>query len=283
MLMALYNRSHPAEVFRWRLVSGETLKMKIALPAIMTAGPRWNTHAIIATAGPLHIREVIEIDAATANRSATSWSVVVCTFPGMKTITNLSSGSETSANAVLGVTLKPGRYWMGLRYYRVAEDVTLPLVRIDGKDAIPSLRISPQTNSFYKNLVGKSSFFYLCLHYYVWTMLLYRNFLPARTVERHYLPLGNPDTEFFFGTIRATEALRIVLKPEILTSYEVYLTFYSRASFPVSWQVLLHEETMTQPVDRPCSYLVRVRKSRPSADPFDRSWIGISAAPGNHL
>ena len=126
-------------------------------------------------------------------------------------------------------------------------------------------------------------FFYLCLHYYVWTMLLYRNFLPARTVERHYLPLGNPDTEFFFGTVRAAEALRIVLKPKVLTSYEVYLTFYSRASFPVSWQALLHEENVTQPVDRPCSYLVRVRKSRPSVDLFDRSWIGISAAPGNGL
>ena len=40
---------------RWRLLNRTTLAMPISLPVLMTTGPRWNTHALIGTLGPLNV------------------------------------------------------------------------------------------------------------------------------------------------------------------------------------------------------------------------------------
>src|SRR5436853_7938802 len=67
---------------QWKFASPEVLKMPGALPMIMTTGPRWNTHAIVANAGPIAVKQSLTVNVAAMERSAQVWTLVVCTFPG---------------------------------------------------------------------------------------------------------------------------------------------------------------------------------------------------------
>lgn len=265
-IMARYNRTHPEVRFRWRPLTAETLRMRIALPAIMTTGPRWNTHATVATAGPLTVTANLAIDAACAQRSAGAWSIVVCTFPAMQTVTNFGS-----ANTSASIALPPGDYWLALRYYHCATEPALPAVIVDGRAAVPSAELPARPNDFYKDLIGRGGALYACMHYYMWILLRYRDRLPQSLVEREYLPLANPDTEFFFGSLLRGDALQIDLAPQVLAAHSVYLTLYSPASFPLAWHQVL-EARDTTPAAADCSYLIRVHGS---GTPLDRSWVKV--------
>jgi hypothetical protein len=270
--MQRYNKKHPEAVRRWRVLSGETLKMPIALPALMTTGPRWNTHAIVATAGPLAVARSFEIDPACAMLSAKSWSVVVCTFPGMKTVAHVGSASVDNAGNLPAITLGPGNYWLALRYYHWNEAPELPAVRVDGAEVVPSVHVSPRGNDFYRDLPARTSFVYLAMHYHMWVLLRYPGLFPAALVTRQFLPLGNPDTEFYFGCTDEKESIHIDIQPEVFSGYNVFLTVYSRASFPV----LSRQVTNTHDAIRPgiCStWLIRVQRAHPQATAFRREWV----------
>ena len=52
------SRVHPAQATTWRTLDGPAVSRPFNLLALMTSAPRWNTHALIALAGPLHIQPV---------------------------------------------------------------------------------------------------------------------------------------------------------------------------------------------------------------------------------
>ena len=70
LLMYVYNRRHKDQTTVWRIFSADTLKMRIGLPIMMAMGPRWNTHAIVASAGPVRIKRSLGIRVDAAERSA---------------------------------------------------------------------------------------------------------------------------------------------------------------------------------------------------------------------
>ena len=273
--MRRYNQKHPEATRRWRVLSGETLKLPIALPALMTTGPRWNTHAIVATAGPLAVAQSLEIDPSCALRSAKSWSVVVCSFPGMKTVTHVGSASVDKDGNLPAVTLGAGNYWLALRYYHWNEDPELPSVRVDGGDVVPSVHVSPGGNEFYRDLPYRTSFVYLAMHYHMWVLLRYPRLFPAALVARQFLPLGNPDTEFYFGCTDVNESIRIDIQPEVFSGYNVFLTVYSRASFPVLSRQITGGHDVVAPGIR-STWLIRVQRAHPRAHDFQREWIGAN-------
>src|SRR5205823_3634281 len=117
-LANLHYRRRKEQAFRWHPLSAETMRNPLALPLLMTSAPRWNPHAIIATLGPLPVQNTLSIDVAAAWRSEASWSIVVYTFPGFRTVTSLDSLDSPADAPTQTLTLKPGRYWIGLRYYR---------------------------------------------------------------------------------------------------------------------------------------------------------------------
>jgi len=251
---------------RWQPVSTEFLSKPFALPLVMTAGPRWNTHALIATLAPVRVNKVLEIDAGAADRSARTWTVVVCTHPDRRTVTSVGSLLSPFPDDKARIDLPAGTYWLGLRYYHWNRNAELPAVRADGQEVAKSTTIPEDVNGFYRVLTQRSSFFYVALHYYVFVLLLRRRWFRASFVEREFLPLSNPETEFYFDALRKGEALQLHIAPEALDRWDVLLTVYDKSSFPTdSVQVKQpHYEFVASEGDRTC--LIRVLRRVPGQE-----------------
>lgn len=264
------------QAFQWKFASAEVLKMPGALPMIMTMGARWNTHAIVANAGPIAVKQSLLVNVATVERSAQFWTLVVCTFPGFQTVTTMSSQNAPFEGPYAEISLSPRKYWIALRYYRWSESVDLPALTVDGVEVVHSARVPSDLDGFYRTLARRSSLFYLCLHYYVFVLLRYRRYFPAAFVKREFLPMANPETQFYFGALQNGERLSMQLAPSLLISYEVYLTIYNLASFPVAWFQVTNREFATAETSGDCSYLVRIHNKGPVQGPFEREAVRIS-------
>lgn len=137
-------------------------------------------------------------------------------------------------------------------------------------------RVDPEVNDFYRDLLRKNNFFYYCLHYYVFVLLQMRNRFPKSFVEREFLPQPNPETKFYYGVLSRGESLSAELSSSLLRDYHVYLTFYDRASFPISWQQITEERHITASSGCSCFYLFRIHKARMLDRPFDDNSVNIS-------
>ncbi len=263
---------------QWRVLSADTLKIPIALPVLMTTGPRWNTHAVIGTLGPFEVEQTLAIDIATIQRSARSWVAVVYDFPSYATIQSLDSqdfdggaqsnaepndrGKQEGEQNWVKISLPPGRYTLGVRYYDCAEAIAYPPVQFDDQPPLPPHSADPKTNLFYQQLKDyPHRGFYLCLHYYTYVMLKYRDRLPEAWVRQEYLPVGAPDTTFFYGGINRKQTLHIELAPTLLDQFDFYFNLYDWASFPSAW-TQLSERTTTYFAEANGSFLFRVRPRR---------------------
>lgn len=262
-VQSLYFRAAKAEAARWRTLSAEALRRPLAMPIVMTTGPRWNPHAIIASAGPFRAHGRIEIDAAAAASSAGAWTVVVHEFPSYRTVAFRGS----SAVGQGPISLPPGRYALALRYYRWSGQPVLPQVTVDGRAQIAARAIDAATNGFYATLAFRKSWFYTCLHYYILVMLEWRGRLPESFVKGEFLPVGNPETEFRFGLLGPGKAPPIDGLNGMPNSGDVYVTVYDRASFPVDWYPLPPGRE-TLPANGGAYYLIRgQRRAAEAGDP----------------
>jgi Family of unknown function (DUF6208) len=237
---------------RWLPVGPEMLNQPLALPVIMTTGPRWNPHAVIATAGPIAVDGLLSIDRAPADASADLWTVVVHEFPNFYPVASAGSSLPVSE-----IRVRPGRYMLALRYYELKDGAELPAVTIDGGRVIPSSQLPNAPNAFYRDLHLRSGFFYRCLHYYVFEMLRLRERLPESFVRREYLPARNPETQFQFGFLRRGERVDLGSAHPLLATHDVYLTIYNRASFPVCWSKVTDSESASPPAANDGFYLIR--------------------------
>ena len=255
------------KAYQWQVLSAETLKSPLSLPVLMTKAPRWNTHAIIGTLGPFKVKETLEIDLQSAYRSASSWIAIFYSFPGYQTIASLESKHYNLEEQWATVPLKPGKYTIGLRYYGWFDSVKLPTVRVDGKE-IPAQPVSADVNQFYDHLIDRKNWFYLGLHYYIFTLLKLRRWLPESFVRKEYLPVGATDTFFLYGYLKKSEKLQVQLQPEVLENYNIYLTLYDRSSLPLSWCLIQQAMQTIEPIPNNGFYLVRVRQ-KPDTANFD--------------
>ena len=250
-------RARPDEASGWKVWSAEMFARPLMLPFAMTTGPRWNCHVLGARLGPLDVASRIEIDTSAADLSARTWSFGVYASPGWRTVATRGSGSGGGPRATFEVP--PGRYLVSARYYHWSrERVRLPAVEVDGRPVAASTEVSPDVNDFYRDLASRRNAFYLGLHYHVVPMLRLRRFLPRAFVERQFLPVGNPETAFRYGPIRAGEKLRLEVDPELAALADVYWTLYDRASFPIQWGELALPCEVVGPAERNGFYLVRV-------------------------
>ena len=272
---AFYTR-RPEQALRWRPLSAQTLRNPLALPVLMTSAPRWNPHAVIATAGPLPVKNSLTIDVAEARRSAASWSIVVYTFPGFQTVATLDARAVPEDAASQTIALRPGRYWLGLRYYRWSNDAALPAVLLDEAPVVSAQPLAADVNAFYADLSRRRGWFYFCLHYYVWLLLRYDRCLPTRFVECEYLPVGNPGTRFLYGIVAKGQRLQLEVTPEILRTHDVFLTIYSRASLPLTWCRVSGRDYLTEPCVRTGHYLIRVHPRGSSGEvELDRATVQV--------
>ncbi len=262
------SRRHSAQATRWQPLDGPAVHKPLNMLALMTSAPRWNTHALIALAGPLQVRHTVTIEVATASASADSWTVVVHAEPAHRIVASLGS-PDASGYPSRSISLPPGSYRLALRYYHWSEPVTLPAVAVDGEPAVPAAPLRADTNDFYQDLGKGRHTFYLCLHSYVCTLLRYRRWFPASFVAREYLPAGNPRTTFSYGYLAAGTSLDIDLRG-LLPTHDAYFTAYNRASLPVVSYPLTENKHITAPSAVTGSYLIRLHAKatpRPAGEP----------------
>jgi hypothetical protein len=263
---------------RWQLLSRALLERRGTLPVIMLTAPRWNTHAIIGNAGPLEVKGSLSIDLAAAARSARSWSVVVYRFPRSITVASVGSIDPPSEEPWWTIALEPGTYSLGVRYYLTTDTIELPAVRVDGVDHLPARGVGADALAVYDAVRGRRGLFYLCAHYYVFNVLDYRAWLPAAFVQREFLPVGNPQTRFRYGAVRAGQAIALRFSPALLSGHDVFFTLYNRYSFPVTWCVLTAAQHDTGPVAAAGFYLVRIHRRSKQTDPFDDGWVEVTTS-----
>jgi hypothetical protein len=242
---------------RWRLFSQSMLSQPLALPVILTSAPRWNPHAVIATAGPVRIRESLTFDRAVADRSASSWSLSVYSFPLHRLAASLGTLYKEKPE---DLRLVPGSYLLAWRYQSVVTDAEIPAITIDGRPQIETCRIDHDVKRFYDRLAERSTLFLKALNYYVYVMLRFRDWLPKAWVRSEYVPVGSADTEFLMGAVDVDERITVSVPAGDLKTHEVTLTQYDLASLPTFWTRIECEDYCTAEARVAGHYLIRIRR-----------------------
>jgi hypothetical protein len=258
-LFTVYLALNKKKASQWRVLSAQMIKAPLILPVMMTKGPRWNTHAIIGTLGPFKVKEAIAIDTKTANQSARSWIAVVYSFPVYKTVTSLESEQLKSDSDWHTIKLPAGRYSLGVRYYNQADKIDYPAIKIDDELFVKPYNIPADINKYYHDLINAKNWFYSSLHYYIFTILKLRNYLPESFVRREYLPLGAPATHFAYNYLDKKQTLEITTASAIIEQFDIYFTLYDRSSLPLTWCIITEPKYTLSPQNTQGYFLLRIR------------------------
>ena len=258
-LFTVYLAINTKKASQWRVLSQKMIEAPLVLPVLMTKGPRWNTHAVIGTLGPFSVEESIAIDINTANNSSRSWIAVVYSFPGYKTVTSIESEKINSDNNWHTVKLAPGKYSLGVRYYNRTEAISYPAIKVDDNLFVDAYSVPSNVNDYYYDLIKAKNWFFSSLHYYIFTILKLRNYLPESFVRGEYLPVGAPATHFAYNYLESQQALKIAIALPIIEQFDVYFTFYDRSSLPLSWCIITEPEYLFLPQEHQGYFLLRVR------------------------
>ncbi|MEM9007564.1 MAG: DUF6208 family protein, partial [Cyanobacteria bacterium P01_F01_bin.86] len=177
-----------------------------------------------------------------------------------KTHANISSLTVSKETEWETVPLPPGRYLVGLRHYHWDNPVTLPAIRADGVESLETQTISasPKANHFYYGLIHRQGPVHICLNGYVYPLLRYRRWLPSQFVRDVFLPVPNPETQFYYGALRPGEQLQIELASKLLITHELFFSLYNRFCFPLDWYPIKDEMHITTVCDRKTVFIIRV-------------------------
>lgn len=278
----LHFRLAKQDASRWQLLGEDLFRHSLALPVIMTEGPRWNTHAVIGRVGPLSVRQSLAVQTSLADASAQAWTIVVYSFPDHRTVATLRPGSPAAGDGWTSTPLFEGRYCLILRYYEPSPAARLPAVTVDGQPHVSSLSVPDNTNEFYQRLSGRRSFFYTWLHYHAFVALKYRRWLPREFIERMYLPVGNPETQFRYGALAESDGMQISIARGCLDAFDVYITIYDLASFPLVWKRLEADRSELGPFLRRCTFLIRFHPKTPDAPAVRDRDVQVTLRTAHH-
>jgi hypothetical protein len=260
-----YSARHPESSRQWQILSREFVEKPLVLPLIMTGAPRWNPHAVIGTLGPFFVKDTISLDAKDA-RDSGEWFFAVYGHPRRETVGTSSHLNDAGADWIELKVPKAGHYIIGARYYRPRPSIRFPVVRLDGIEAAAASITTPDVNQFYTELWKRENALYRAMAFYVRTLLRCRHLVPERWVVRELIPVGNPETRFVFGICRRGERLLWRIARGILDRYDIFLTLYSRGSFPLLWFEIDHVEPSNARIAPSDGFfLARIQPKRSSA------------------
>ncbi|HEY9878166.1 MAG TPA: DUF6208 family protein [Leptolyngbyaceae cyanobacterium] len=254
-----YNPASRRTEPEWQVVSTEFLKGPVKLLWTMSRA-RWNLHSLIAIAGPFTLSRSLTLDITSLSQSAKSWTAVIYTLQGYKTITSVGSLSVASDQTRETIVLPAGRYLVGVRHYQWTNPIQLPAIEVDGQCVLASqpLAAPPDFNQFYRNLKHRRGFLYTCLNFYVYPLLRYPLGLPHPFVKRTFLPVPNPETKFYYGALAQGESLLIQAPSTLLETHSLYFSLYTRDCFPLDWYPILQPQHTTQAMPEKGAYILRV-------------------------
>ncbi len=259
----------------WTLLAKRVINNPIMLSVYMTRGPRWNTHAIVATAGPFKVNHTISVCVEEANQATDSWSIVIFKVP-RKSIARLGSSASGQVTQWQETKVDAGEYMLGLRYYQVESDVGLPTIRIDDSINIDSTPLADDNNNFYQQLKTKRSVLYYLMHYYVYVLLKYRHYFPESFVRSEYLPAGDPANGFIYGAIQKNHTINLELSESLRKDYDVYYTVYSKSSFPRQWGSINNPQFQISDIQENGTYLIRCKPKNALTQKFNYNNISIT-------
>ncbi len=260
-LYTIYLSLNQKKTSQWRVIDNNLVSSNLNLGVLMTKAPRWNTHAIIGTLGPFSVNNSLKIDLKSANNSCLSWIAIFYDFPSYKTITIVESNQMNSEDDWYSLNLKKGKYSIGLRYYDYYDQLVLPAVKIDGEVLIQAKSIPSNSNNFYEHLINRKNFYFLAIHYYIYTIFKYRKYLPESFIKNEFLPVGATDTKFFYDYLDVGELVTINIDKFTLNNYDIYVTIYDRCSLPISWFKITKLLEKSTPLTNKGYYLIRVRRN----------------------
>ncbi|AFZ46043.1 hypothetical protein Cyast_0059 [Cyanobacterium stanieri PCC 7202] len=266
-LYSIYLKINQKKANQWRVIDNQLVSSAINMGVLMTKAPRWNTHAIIGTLGPFAVENELSLDIASANNSAQSWFAIFYDFPNYNTVDTIASKVD-NREQWQSIKLKKGKYTIGLRYYNYAEKLTLPAVKIDGKKFTSTKEIPNDSNGFYHSIISKKNWYFLAIHYYIYTVLKFRKYLPESFVKYEFLPVGAIDTKFYYDALDMGEILTIEVDQNTLDKYDIYVTVYDRCSLPVQWFTVKSLQEKTKPLHNKGYYLIRVRNEGKPPEEF---------------
>ena len=244
----------------WKLLV-EKFKVPGSLIYVMLNAPRWNTHALVATLGPFKVEEVIRFsNLSDVTKNCQSWTVVVYEQPSNRTVAFFSSFEIQSDEHTLN--LPSGKYAIGMRCYEGEYPLSLPVVMIDKSQKQIRRIISSKPEYYPSRIFGKKSKFFETLQLYSHLALSGRVKKNEEFVKNEYLPVGNPETEFTFGTIMHNETKCLDFSDIDFDKYLLYVTRYNSSSFPIESKRLTGKKIELKAQQELQSYLIRkVRKT----------------------
>lgn len=228
-------RRDPRAFCQWRVNSPERLSSPLAVLRVMMVGPRWNTAALCASAGPFRVDGPMRIRIGPMARSSGFWTLLLFRLPGVRRATHWSALTSHPDREWLDIDPEPGDYFLNARLYRSAPRVEFPAVEVGGREIVAPVEASRESNAYLAALARYSSSFYAALNYYALVVARRKGLIPESLARSLLVPVGDPATRFLYGAIGRGEALRLALDPALLETHAVHATIYDRASFPVVW------------------------------------------------
>lgn len=261
-----YNPNNARAKPDWQVVSADFLKSPLQLLWTMSRA-RWNLHSLIAIAGPFTVTSRLTIDVNSLWKSAPSWTAVIYTLKGYKTITSIGSLTIPPDQPSATIELPPGRYLVGLRHYDWNNPVELPAISVDDTLALTSQTLAAPSdfNQFYRQLATRRGLLYSCLNFYVYPLLRWLKWLPSSIVKPIFLPVPNPETHFFYGALDRGKQLTLNLPPALRNTHSLYFSLYSRDCFPMDWYPITTDHHTTMPMPEQAVYILRVHPKTPEA------------------
>jgi Family of unknown function (DUF6208) len=260
-LIGWYTRADRQKPPEWQLVSAQFLAKPVKLLWAMTRA-RWNLHAIVAIVNPLSVQSRISLDAVAMSRSAQSWTVVVYALPSYRTITSIGSRTLEPDTQWATISLEPGTYLLGLRYYHWADTIELPTVKVDDQVVVSAQTqaASPDINAFYRDLGQRKNTLHSALNYYVFNLLRFKRWLPQSFVTDVFLPVPNPETRFYYGALYPGERVQIEADDALLATHDIYFSLYTRECFPADWYQVKTPKHISTASEHKLLYLMRVHR-----------------------
>lgn len=254
-------RSVKGDSFVWVELSEALRNIPLIRPYTMVTGPRWNCHALMLVVGLFKVRSCIEIDVATARKSAKQWTIVIYAkdYQTESFVSYLDVPRDTDWYRV---ELTTNNCLICIRYYNVEETIVCPAIKIDGellinKRPLPANQMQ-MYESYLTSVKNYRNFLYLWMHYYLYPLLEWRKYFPDDFVKRQYLPMGNPDTEFLFGSIKKQEYVHFTFEQKLFNAANLYITLLNNGSFPVFWDSIKQVDYRSPKMPCNGTYLIRI-------------------------
>ncbi|MBE7172401.1 MAG: hypothetical protein INR73_17570 [Williamsia sp.] len=242
----------------WKLFN-ERANQFLGIPYIMLNAPRWNTHALIASAGPLHIADHAMIDLSGIQAACKSWTLAFYKQPANKchkVVSPLAEGSWTEPFYV-----SKGDYVIVLRLYEEKYPLELPGIVVDeGRIHISKRVLTARQEYIPEKILHKRGAFYDLIHHYLFYAFKHGSHAADHRIRNEYLPVGNPETIFRFGYLPQYGGIRVQAADNISGSTLMYITFFNKSSFPVFSQkiAMLNNVYRSPPATTEGTYLIRI-------------------------